>query len=155
MHLDPQHHMRTWQHYGVRVELFETGRRRQYGGSMVAYRFFVEAKDITIGALPEGDPHWHLLAEGDDYGVSPMHGSDSDDSVAGLLAFLTVRPGDTDAEFFDTHTLSHMRWLTTIGPDDISILVMDTEEEGRPLPTDIEPGSDEDRPLKQEEYSRD
>lgn len=41
-----------------------------------------------------------LLFAGDDYCPSPLHASDSDASMLGLLAFLTLRPGDTDAEYF-------------------------------------------------------
>lgn len=44
------------------------------------------------------------LFEGSDFCPSPLHAWDSDDTVASLLSFLTLRPGDTDAEYFDGYT---------------------------------------------------
>ncbi len=45
-----------------------------------------------------------VLFEGDDFGPSPLHAIDSDASVRALMGFLTLRPGDTDAEYFDDYT---------------------------------------------------
>lgn len=45
-----------------------------------------------------------VIFEGSDYSGSPMHADDSDDNVAGLMGFLTLRPGDTDAEYFESYT---------------------------------------------------
>jgi len=45
-----------------------------------------------------------VLFEGSDFGPSPMHAVDSDETVAALLGFLTLRPGDTDAEYFENYT---------------------------------------------------
>lgn len=45
-----------------------------------------------------------VLFEGEDFGRSPMHAIDSDVCVAALMGFLTLRPGDTDAEYFDGYT---------------------------------------------------
>lgn len=47
---------------------------------------------------------WELLFTGEDYGCSPMHAIDSNESVRSLLGFLTLRPGDTDREYFDRYT---------------------------------------------------
>lgn len=44
------------------------------------------------------------LFEGEDYKPSPFGCVDSDSSVAGLLGFLTLRPGDTDDEWFADYT---------------------------------------------------
>jgi hypothetical protein len=44
-----------------------------------------------------------VLLQGD-YGCSPRHEIDSDESVRGLLDFLTLRPGDTDAEYFANYS---------------------------------------------------
>ena len=41
---------------------------------------------------------------GTDFNCSPMHAIDSDDAVKGLMCFLTLRPGDTDEEYFDSYT---------------------------------------------------
>ncbi len=44
------------------------------------------------------------LFRGDDYSPSPCHAVDSDKSVAGLLWFLTLKPGDTDEDYFAAYT---------------------------------------------------
>lgn len=41
-----------------------------------------------------------VVFEGRDFAGSPMHADDSDATVNGLMGFLTLRPGDTDAEYF-------------------------------------------------------
>src|SRR6267154_2186459 len=38
-----------------------------------------------------------VLFAGADFGCSPLHAIDSDENTIGLLHFLTLRPGDTDA----------------------------------------------------------
>jgi hypothetical protein len=45
-----------------------------------------------------------VLFEASDYHGSPMHADDSDANVEGLMCFLTLRPGDTDPEYFDSYT---------------------------------------------------
>lgn len=44
------------------------------------------------------------LFEGEDFACSPMCVIDSDECVASLMGFLTLRPGDTDAEYFANYT---------------------------------------------------
>lgn len=41
---------------------------------------------------------------GSDFSGSPMHADDSDDTVRCLMGFLTLRPGDTDSEYFENYT---------------------------------------------------
>ena len=45
-----------------------------------------------------------LLFEGQDFSPSPLHAIDSDAAVVGLMGFLTLRPGDTDRDYFDKYT---------------------------------------------------
>lgn len=45
-----------------------------------------------------------VLFKGSDFGASPMHAIDSNATVAALLGFLTLRPGDTDADYFAGYT---------------------------------------------------
>ncbi|MGA2260163.1 MAG: hypothetical protein ABSH28_01870 [Acidobacteriota bacterium] len=45
-----------------------------------------------------------VLFEGRDFRCSPLHAIDSDESVAACLGFLTLRPGDTDREYFENYT---------------------------------------------------
>ena len=53
--------------------------------------------------------HWHArpevtLFEGEDFRPSPLHSVDGDETVKALMTFLTLRPGDTDQEYFDNYT---------------------------------------------------
>ena len=51
----------------------------------------------------DGNRRWTLF-EGEDFGCSPLHAIDSDETIAALLGFLTLRPGDTDSEYFADYT---------------------------------------------------
>lgn len=48
--------------------------------------------------------HGRSIFEGDDFTGSPMDADDSDAPMAALMGFLALRPGDTDAEYFDRYT---------------------------------------------------
>jgi hypothetical protein len=60
------------------------------GQYVIGYRF----------STPDGT----VLFEAEDCGVAPSHPIDSDDALRGLLGFLTLKPGDTDAEYFAEYT---------------------------------------------------
>ena len=45
-----------------------------------------------------------VLFEGEDFRPSPLHSVDGDEAVESLMTFLTLRPGDTDAEYFANYT---------------------------------------------------
>ncbi|MFI5300532.1 MAG: hypothetical protein ACHREM_20790 [Polyangiales bacterium] len=45
-----------------------------------------------------------LLFRGTDYSPSPMARWDSKESMAGLMGFLTLKPGDTDDDYFKKYT---------------------------------------------------
>lgn len=51
-----------------------------------------------------GDWNSVTLFEGEDLGCSPMHAIDSNASVEACMSFLTLQPGDTDAEYFAKYT---------------------------------------------------
>lgn len=44
------------------------------------------------------------LFSGEDFAGSPLHADDSDATVAAIMGFLTLRPGDTDADYFTDYT---------------------------------------------------
>ena len=77
--LDTGHTLRTW----------DTG-RTSGGGMMRRARIGFELRD----------PAGALIFQGDDFGSSPMLAIDSDEALRGLLGFLTLRPGDTDRDYF-------------------------------------------------------
>lgn len=80
----PTFHLMTW----------DTGRRDRRGQPYIGYRFTMrEATGLRT-----------LLFTGEDFSGSPLHAIDSDQTVASLLSFLTLRPGDTDADYFEGYT---------------------------------------------------
>ena len=72
-----------------RLELWDTNTRDEFGKYRLGYRLKMDC---------------NVLFEGEDFCCSPMHAVDSDESVASLLGFLTLRPGDTDSEYFADYT---------------------------------------------------
>ena len=56
-----------------------------------------------------------LVFQGNDYGCSPLHADDSCDALAGLLHCLSLRPGDTDREYFDAYTPEQMAFAQEHG----------------------------------------
>lgn len=77
---------------------WDTGRPHNGGPQWrLGYRL-VERRDVF------GCPAFYTIFEGEDYGCSPMCAIDSDDCLRDLLGFLTLRPGDTDDEYFERYT---------------------------------------------------
>ncbi len=74
-----------------RWELFLVDVHYAAGRDRVTYRF----DEISAGGVRE------VIAEGNDFGPSPMHSVDGDDAVASLMSFLTIREHDTDRECFE------------------------------------------------------
>ena len=54
----------------------------------------------VCAALRAFMPEHSVLFAGEDFRPSPMHADDADETLRGLLGFLTLRPGDTDREYF-------------------------------------------------------
>lgn len=52
------------------------------------------------------------IFEGSDFRPSPLHSVDGDDAVKDLMCFLTLRPGDTDKEYFDSYTPEQMDYCS-------------------------------------------
>jgi hypothetical protein len=57
-----------------------------------------------------GQKKWEKLFEGEDFGCSPMHAIDSNDCCAAIMCFLTLRPGDTDTEYFANYTPEQLEY---------------------------------------------
>lgn len=58
-----------------------------------------------------------LVFTGDDYAVPAQHAVDSDEAVRGLLGFLSLRLGDTDAEYFDAYSDRQRNWADQYGEE--------------------------------------
>lgn len=75
----------------------------------------------------KGDSHYRLryvlehkgevIFEGDDYGCPRSTAIDSDESFAGILNFLSCRPGDTDDEYFSDYTPAQLEWVDRYGEE--------------------------------------
>ena len=98
----PDQHLRTVRLHPFRpghgpiftLTIWDTYKRSdQWGRAIVAYRFTMSFRGERT-----------VLFEGDDFKPSPMYAVDSDEAVRNLLGFLSLRPGDTDDEYFKDYT---------------------------------------------------
>lgn len=80
-----------------------TGRTGYGGKSMVGYRLTMRVP----GTRPVE------LFAGEDFGCSPLHCVDSDETIAGIMGFLTCRPGDTDKEYFSEYTPAQLDFCSS------------------------------------------
>lgn len=63
-----------------------------------------------------------ILFAGEDFATP--HASDSDDTVKALMGFLTLKPGDTDAEYFEGYTTEQWEFATC-DAEGLAMVVMD------------------------------
>ena len=54
-----------------------------------------------------------VIFDGRDFRPSPLHAWESDETVAAIMGFLTLRVGDTDREYFDGYTAEQMEFRDT------------------------------------------
>lgn len=75
--------------------------RRDWRGQVgVGYRFVqIDGRKRTI-----------IFEGAGDFFCSPMYAIDSNEAIASLLGFLTLRPGDTDSEYFERDTEVQQRY---------------------------------------------
>ena len=57
------------------------------------------------------------LFEGEDFSNSPFDAVDSDETVKGLMGFLTLRPGDTDPDYFDGYNEKKLEYCDNHAED--------------------------------------
>jgi len=68
-----------------RLELYLTHRETIDRRDILAYRLSIDGQ---------------IVFEGQDFASSPVSAIDSDKTLGALLTFLSLRPGDTDADYF-------------------------------------------------------
>ncbi len=78
-----------------RLSLYDTSSGLLRGRSYLAYV-------LTADGVP--------IFQGNDYSPAPSHAIDSDDSIEGLMAFLTLRIGDTDEEYFKDYSPAQLEF---------------------------------------------
>ena len=108
-------HIRTWRQDQFILFLYDTHQMKG-NKSRLAYELYDETFD-------EGP-----VFRGDDFGCSPLHAIDSNQAVAALLGFLSLRPGDTDAEYFDDYSPEQLEWAETRG-ELLGLFALELEED--------------------------
>lgn len=91
-----------WVHGTWDLVTWDTHDRDWRGQSVIGFRF-ADAGEVIF--------------EGDDFCGSPMHADDSDATIAALLTFLSLKPGDTDAEHFEGYTARQLEWADHNGEE--------------------------------------
>jgi hypothetical protein len=81
---------------------FDPDKRDHKGKSVLGYRLTMRDNGKSVA-----------LFKGEDFGCSPMHAIDSVAAAEGLMGFLTLRPGDTDAEYFKDYTPEQLAYCST------------------------------------------
>lgn len=100
-----------------RLLTWEVGTRARTGQLHVGYRL----------TSPQGE----AIFEGEDFGCAPSDAIDSDACLRGILGFLTLRPGDTDAEYFESFTPAQLAFAAN-DAEDLSQYATDPEDSEDP-----------------------
>jgi hypothetical protein len=90
---------------GYVLFLWNTGRTNWIGQSCLGYVFWEP--------LPKKKP----LFSGNDYFIGCFTCIDSEESLRGLVSFLSLRPGDTDDEYFKNYTDYQRQWAINHADD--------------------------------------
>jgi hypothetical protein len=77
------------------LDMWDTHRVDRMGKTTIGYR---------LGECPKGKTKskCKIIFEGEDFHTP--HSADGNQTVRGLMSFLTLKPGDTDAEYFKDYT---------------------------------------------------
>ena len=121
---------------GYTLKLWDTNQIDSMHKSILAYEMYT----------PSGD----VLFAGADYHCSPMHCIDSNDCVRELLGFLTLKPGDTDDEYFENYTPAQMEFAQNEA-ESLSLWGMEPEDDDEfPAPrfTNLDGWEDESREVQ-------
>jgi hypothetical protein len=117
--------VRDWAYDGFNLKLYDINRRDSLGKSVLAYEFAQDGR---------------IIFEGSDFDPSPLHAIDDDDTVVALLSFISLRPGDTDAEYFDNYTPEQIDWrdehAEELGNLVAEFQIAREDDEGAELPDD-------------------
>lgn len=84
-----------------RLRIWDTHRTGFGGKSVLGYRLTMMEPGTVLDVF-----------EGEDFGCSPLHAIDSDATVAAIMSFLTLRPGDTDREYFEDYTEAQLTYCS-------------------------------------------
>jgi hypothetical protein len=107
--------VRVWRQDGFTLELWDTHRPTGTGRlahTLLAYRLSDRSR---------------VIFQGDSF--TPPLGVciDSDECVAACLFWFTLKPGDTDEEFFEGYTPQQRKWIESGRVDDLSSIAWEME----------------------------
>jgi len=107
---------------GYILELWDTNKLTGMGKPRLGYR-------LTAPANKGGD----VIFEAEDFGCAPSVAIDSDMAVRELMGFLTLRPGDTDRDYFDKYTPRQWQFVEE-NAEALAIFGFTDGADGEPLP---------------------
>jgi hypothetical protein len=103
---------------GYVLVVWDAHRRGRDGKSVLGYAFYAPGASKP-------------LFEGEDFSTPGV--VDSDEVLRGLLGFLTLRPGDTDREYFASYTKDQLDFAET-DAEELQMFAMEPDDEFEPLP---------------------
>lgn len=101
--------IRRMRRCGCSLTVWDTHRRDWRGQNLLGYR--LRASGVTI-------------FEGEDFASSPMHADDSDEAMGALFCFLTLKPGDTDRDYFSGYTPGQLAWCESSQAQELQLEAM-------------------------------
>ena len=104
--------LRTLRLNGTTLRVFDIYESRG-GKNFLGYQFKVGKK---------------IVFEGKDFGCPPCYSIDSLSTAYSILSFLTLRPGDTDKEYFEDYTAEQMEWARSSKCEYLQYMVSDWQE---------------------------
>lgn len=107
--------LRTLRINGTTLRLWDTYMTRG-NKSVLRYQFKVGRK---------------VIFDGGDFCASPMYAIDSLQTAYACLGFLTLKPGDTDSEYFENYTPDQLEWCNSSKCEYLSYDVSMWEERKR------------------------
>lgn len=112
---------------GYTLTTFDTGRTDRLGKTILRYVF------------EKGNGKGDVIFEGEDFACSPCHAIDADETLRALMCFLTLRPGDTDRDYFDNYTPRQWEFVHS-DAESLSIFGLEPEgdDEDEKLPTFVD-----------------
>ena len=91
--------IRCWQEDGYKVELYDYDEDYHSKPSLTYYLYHRD----------------ELIFNGSDFCPSPLHEFSDDSTLATLLGFLSLKPGDTDKEYFEDYTKEQLDFVNKHG----------------------------------------
>lgn len=110
--------LRRWRHKPYSLTTYATSETDYRGQTRIAYSFRHQGEVVFQGA---------------DFCGSPLHADDSDATLGALLSFLSLRPGDTDPEYFASYSPAQLSFAREHG-EYLSILALELEERDKSIP---------------------